>query len=95
MQISWMLFDLKTNVDIRFTNSQGIEILGMVSYFHKKYPYIFWEEFYRFGDMVKDIRYTLSVKEIEVIEQEICQALKHPLNPNEYCLNKYYKECID
>jgi hypothetical protein len=97
MQITWMLFDNKYDVNVNFTNDKGTDFSGMVTYLqHSKHSdaWIAWQEFYAPGNMTKDIRYVLTLPELKEIERVMNEALKHPDGPNAHTMKLYYYDTL-
>ena len=97
MQITWMEFNDKYNVDVIFTNDRGTEFMGMVTYlqWNKGRPaWIAWQEFYAPDDITKDIRYVLTLPELKEIERVMNEALKHPDGPNAHTMKIYWEDTL-
>ncbi len=97
MQITWMEFNDNYNVDVRFTRDTGTEIMGMVTYLQysaNRPAWIAWQEFYAGDNILRDLRYVLTLSELKAIEQLMNDALKHPDGPNAYTMKLFYEDTL-
>ena len=97
MQITWMEFMDHKDVKVSFTNSEGTEINGIISYLHSSMgrpSWIFYHELYEEGNIIKDIRYEPSFDEIKQLELLMNEALKHPDGPNAHTMKLFYEDTL-
>ena len=56
--------------------------------------WIAWQEFYAGDDILRDLRYVLTLPELKAIEQLINEALKHPDGPNAHTMKLFYEDTL-
>jgi hypothetical protein len=96
MQITWMEFKDKWNVDVNFIRETGTQIYGVIEYFQigSRPAWVFRQDFYAEGDLLKDIQYVCTLPELKEIEKVLNDALKHPDGPNAYTMKLYYEDTL-